>query len=81
MCGGGNGGKTPTLFLSNSFGPRNCCGLVTTLLTTCNSSSYGCPLGCKGKKGCGNVKCETKPRSDGKNKPIVNNCLSTNTNM
>jgi hypothetical protein len=26
MCGGGNGGGTPTLFFSNSFGPRNCCG-------------------------------------------------------
>jgi hypothetical protein len=55
MCGGGNGGRTPTLFFSNSFGPRNCYGLVLRFLTTCNGGGYGCPLGCKGKKGCGNV--------------------------
>jgi hypothetical protein len=66
MCGGGNGGRTLTLFFSNSFEPQNCCGLVSTLLTTCNSSGYGCPLGCKGKKGCGSVKCKTTLGPDGK---------------
>ncbi len=72
MCGG-----TPTLFFSNSFGPQNCCGLVPTLLTTCNSGGYGCPLGCKGKKGCGSVECEMRPRLDRKGEPIANICLST----
>jgi hypothetical protein len=81
MCGGGNGGGTPTLFFSNSFEPQNYCGLVPTLLTTCNGSAYGCPLGCKGKKVCDNVECETRPRLDGKGKPIVNIYLSANTNL
>jgi hypothetical protein len=75
MCGGGNGGGTPTLFFSNSFKPRNCCGLVPTLLATCNNSGYGCPFGCKGNKGCGSVECETRPRPDGKGKHIANICL------
>ncbi len=51
--------------------------LVPTLLTTCNSGGYGCPLGCKGKKGCGIVECEMRPRLDRKGEPIANICLST----
>jgi hypothetical protein len=58
------------LFLSNSFRPQNCCGLVLTLLTTCNDGDYKCPLGYKGKKGCGSVECETKLEPDGKGEPI-----------
>jgi hypothetical protein len=58
-------------FFSNSFEPRNCCGLVLTLLTTCNGGGYGCALGCKGKKGYGNVECETRLGSNGK-APIAN---------
>jgi hypothetical protein len=81
MCGGGNGGRTPTLFFLNSFKPQNCCGLVLTLLTTCNGDGYGCPLGCKGKKGCGSVECKMRLGPDGKGEPIVNICLPTFTNM
>jgi hypothetical protein len=81
MCGGGNGGRTPTLFFSNSFGPWNCCGLVLMFLTTCNSGGYKCPFGCKGKKGCGSVECETRLGPDGKGKPIANICLPANKNM
>jgi len=81
MCGSGNGGGTPTLFFLNSFEPQNCCDLVPMLLTTCNSSGYGCPFGCKGKKGCGNVECEMKPRPDGKVEPIVNIFSFANTNL
>jgi hypothetical protein len=81
MCGGDNGGGTPTLFFSNSFQPQNCYGLVLMLLPTCNGSGYGCPLGCHGKKGCGNVEFETKPRLDGKSEPIVNIYLFANTNL
>jgi hypothetical protein len=69
------------LFLSNSFVPRNCYGLVVTFLTTCNNNGYGCPLGCQGKKCYGSVECETKPRPNGKGEPIVNIYLSTNTNL
>jgi len=57
--------ETQYLFFSNSLGPQNCCGLAPPLLTTCSDSGYGCPFGCKGKKGCGTVECETKPRLDG----------------
>jgi hypothetical protein len=81
MCGGGNGGRTPTLFLSNSFRPQNCCGLVLTLLTTCNGGDYKCPLGYKGKKGSGSVECETKLGPNGKGEPILNICLPVNTNL
>jgi hypothetical protein len=81
MYGGGNGGRTPTLFFSNSFNPRNCCGLVFMLLTTCNNDGYGCPLGCKGKKGCGNVECKTILRLDGKGEPIANIYFFANTNL
>jgi len=80
-CEGGNGGGTPTLFFSNSFKPQNCCHLVPTLPTTCNSNGYGCPLGCKGKKGCGNVECETKLKPHGKGEPIVNIYLFANINL
>jgi hypothetical protein len=81
MCGGGNDGRTTTLFFSNSFGPRNFCGLVPMLLATCNNSSYGCPLGYKGKKGCGSVECGMRLRPNGKGKPIANICLFTNINL
>ncbi len=81
MCGGGNGGGTPTLFFSNSFEPRNCCSLVPMLFTTCNNSGYGCALGGKGKKGCGSVECKMKPISDGNVEPIVNIFLFANTNL
>ncbi len=52
-----------------------------TLLTTCNGDGYGCPLGCKGKKGYGSVKCKTRLGPDDKGEPIANICLSTNTNL
>jgi hypothetical protein len=82
MCGGGNGEGTPTLFFSNSFEPQNCCSSVPILLTTCNGNGYGWPLGCKGKKGCGSVECEKKPRPNGKAKPIIVNIfLFANTNL
>jgi hypothetical protein len=55
--------------------------LVLMLLPTCNGSGYGCPLGCHGKKGCGNVECETKPILDGKGEPIANIYLFANTNL
>jgi len=73
--------EPPTLFFLNSFKPQNCCGLVLMLLTTCNIGSYGCPLGCKGKKGCGSVECETRLGLIGKHEPIANICLSANTNL
>jgi hypothetical protein len=79
MYGGSNGGRTPTLFFSNSFEPWNCCGLVFTLLTTCNGGGHGCPLGCKGKKGYGSVEGKTRLGLNGKGEPIANICLSANT--
>jgi hypothetical protein len=60
---------------------KNCCGLVPMLLTTCNGSDYGCPLGCKGKKGCRSVKCKMRPRPNVKGKPIVNIYLFTNIDL
>jgi len=73
--------EPPTLFFLNSFRPQNCCGLVLMLLTTCNVGGYGCPLGCKGKKGRGSVECETRLGLNGKHEPIANICLSANTNL
>jgi hypothetical protein len=75
MCEGGNGGGTPTLLFSNSFEPRNCCGLVPALLTTCNINGYRCPLGCKGNKGCGSVKCTTRLRPNVIGEPYCEHLL------
>jgi CRISPR/Cas system CMR-associated protein Cmr1 (group 7 of RAMP superfamily) len=55
--------------------------LVRMLMAKCSSGGYGCPLGCKGKKGCGSIECKTRPRPDDKGEPIANICLSTNTNL
>jgi hypothetical protein len=78
MCGGGNGGRTPTLFFSNSFESQNYYGLVPMLLITCNNGGYGCLLSCKEKKGCGSVECKTRLGLDGKSKFITKICLSAN---
>jgi hypothetical protein len=54
---------------------------IIMLLTTCNGDGYGCPLGCKGKKGCGSVECKTRLRPDGKGEPIANIYFFANTNL
>jgi hypothetical protein len=64
--------RKPNIYIfSNSLGPQNCCGLAPALLMACSDSGYGCPFGYKGKKGCGNVECETRPRLDVTHPQIV----------
>lgn len=74
MCAGGSGGGTPVLFFWYSLRPRNCCGLVPWLPTTCSGCGCGGPLGCKGKRGCDGADCGMGPGPDGKGGPVVNNC-------